>query len=194
MKLISLIVLIVICIRITRESKEPRESREPRKPRKLSANQRCKEGTYPTLMSDYFTRTNKCSPCTDILDVLVIIRTTEIWYQTQFIEEEKICYNYLLHIIAVANLSVIELKDHMQYVRRQQLLGSLDEYTFDIQWACREENSICGEGGILSECKTGYQGVYIPARGGEKTLIKCIQNCTYGLFTPTQGGCYPGCT
>ena len=159
---------------------------------RLWQNPKCREGTYMTIYNNKTSSIHECSECTDILDVLIIVRETELRYGQTFTQIEKLCDNYLIYFLAIRNRSVGELAEHIQHTRKEQYLGSLDGYLIDVHFACNETSSICDEF-KTKECREGYLPVYAPPQGVEKTIIKCIKNCDYGLFIKTEGGCYAGC-
>ena len=163
-------------------------------------NPKCPDKEFMTISPEYSSEIHECTKCEGILDVLVIVTEKETRYGHTFTQIEKLCFNYILHGIALVNISISEVIKNIERTREQQYLGSLDEYEVDIQWACNESSSYCGEvvgdgHKILDKCKEGFEGVYIPLGGGRgNKLIKCIQDCHYGLFIPIPGGgCYPGC-
>ena len=166
---------------------------------RLWNNPRCKEGTYMTIYNNYRTHIHECSECKGIYDVLITLKETEVLYEQTFTQIEDLCANYLLYFMAVETRSFTDLTEYLQTTRREQYLGSLDGYLLDVQYACNGSTALCDQAkGGIKQCKEGYSPVFTaPTQDDpsltERTIIKCVQNCTYGLFIPTQGGCYPGC-
>ena len=152
---------------------------------------RCKIGSYRTMRADYVSELHSCSECSDILDVLVNIEIEESRYGQSFQWTQILCLNYILHEIALLNISVGELFQLIEDNRRNVYMFE-GGYTVEFTWHCNESSSICLEGRI-QRCKEGYLPLFEPPLQGLGIIMKCIRRCDYGLFIPAHGGCYPGC-